>query len=288
MDTKQIKATVDSVSPDYLTAYASVEVIDREGDIIRIDGMDLSEQTDSSPIKIFPDHTYVLESGNPAVIGKVEKLEKTFYKDSDIPALKFTMSWAKKPDGTMTDLAKAYQELYQSKYMDSFSVGVQKVEGTKIKSGADWEKTKLIEISAASIPANNLANVIKTLKKFNIKVKDMSENIATPNATNAVQGEGYTYGKKDMDEMMTNHMQKCMDHITKSFGDHKEHISKCMDDMCKSINERFDDIESAVSVAEDGPKPEITTKSIKPDTSEKVSAISKALAEIRQSLQSLK
>ena len=107
----------------------------------------------------------------------------------------------------------------------------------------------------------------------------------TTNSLNAVgvEGEGMTYTKeqvhKDMSDMMGMHIQKCMDHITKCFGDHKD----TMETAFKSLHDRLDDVESAVNVAEDGPKPVLEIKKIEQEN-DALETIQKALSELRKSI----
>lgn len=255
---KRLSAQVDpgSVTDDTLSAYATVEVVDLEGDIIRVDGCDLSLH-EIEPIKIFPDHTYLNEvSGEPTVIGKVLHVEKTVWKDGATPAIRFDMKWAD------NNLAKSYRDLYRDGFMSGFSMGVIPIDGKKIDNGVDWTKTRLTEISCASIPANQYANVIKSFQKYGIQFrrKNMSEPQGLTNI--GVAGEGFT--RKDMDEVMGMHMGKCMkdfdgmvesrigkvgEHLTAHHKSMCEHVDRCF----KSLHERLDGIEADLAVSQDGP-----------------------------------
>jgi hypothetical protein len=268
-ENKYLTAQVTDISDSgEFTAYASVEVVDEDGDIVRIDGMDLSYQMPDKHISIYPEHIYDLASGFPAVLGRIETLEKTTHPELNVPALKFTGSWAKNNDGSTSEIVTAYKELYESKkYMTSFSVGVEKVEGTKIKTGVDWTKTKLLEVSCTQLPSNPYANIIKkTLNKYGVKLmNDPLKKDLTQTDPSGVQSPETGYGasfKKDLDEGMMGmqaHVTKC----NKDMGDMMQaHISKCIDGMCKSLNERFDDLEGAFAVSEDGPIPTTKSKAI--------------------------
>lgn len=295
---KTISAKYHVENPDYLTGYASVEVVDLEGDIIRIDGIDLSAHTSDNPIKLFPDHQYSLPDGMPCVLGRIINWEKTIDPRLNVPALKFTAEWSKKTNGELTDIAKAWKELYDTGMIDSFSVGVDRVDGHKIENGVDWTKTKLLELSAAQLPANNFANICKTLHKYNIDIKEKSmSDISGLNPIGNAQEGGLTY-KKDGEPDMAEHLSKCFDMHKKDMGDMMQmHMSKCMDhitkcigDCNKSIHDRIDDIESSIAVAQDGPDPVYTSeKALKEIEIKKVEAKKKEeLVELQKQLKSLR
>ena len=277
---KRLTATVDpdSITDNTLSAYATVEVVDLEGDIVRVAGCDLSLH-DIEPIKIFPDHTYYNEaSGEPTVIGRVKSLEKTAWKDGKTPAIKFTLEWAN------TDLAKSYRDLYKDGFLSGFSAGLLPLDGKEIKTGVEWTETRLTEISCASIPANQYANVIKAFKAHNIPLR--RKNMSTPQTLDptGVAGQGFT--RKDFEDGMGMHMSKATKDMGDMMGMHAksvcDHVDKCM----KEMHERLDGIEAGMAVAQDGPTAQYKSLDVLAEIEAKKSAdavraaLEKAIAEI--------
>ncbi len=149
-------------------AFISVEVPDRERDIIRVKGISLENHRDDSPIKVIATtHKYSpLPDGTQPVIGKVEEFKATVTKamGQDVPALAFRFSWAKEADGQLSPLAAKYKGLYDNGYLDSFSGGFSNVNGTAQRGGGlDVAACKIYEISACMIPVNPYTTVCKAL-----------------------------------------------------------------------------------------------------------------------------
>jgi hypothetical protein len=111
-------------------------------------------------------HKTGLDSGEPPVIGRVEEFKRIEIPVNSAlyPALAFRFSWAKNTDGQYTELAKKFKELYDSGYMESFSVGfsAQKDDLEQNEQGGlTIKKSKLHEISCVSIAANDSATLLK-------------------------------------------------------------------------------------------------------------------------------
>lgn len=150
---------------------ASAEIIDTEGDIIRVDGIDVSKYHNPPKrhIKILAGHEHKLASGEPSIIGRVERFWTTTIEvdGKEVKALAFALSFAKDAEtGELTPLANAYKKL-MPKYIDSFSVGMSVGDYGVLEEtgGLDVKASTLYEISAVSVPANAEANVIKSIKQ---------------------------------------------------------------------------------------------------------------------------
>lgn len=166
---------------------ASVEIQDSDGDVILIDGIDFSKYhaPPKRHIKMLASHMGSLPSGEPPIIGRVERFFNTTVEANgqEVKALAFAFSFARDEEGELTPLANAYKRL-MPKYLDSFSVGimVDKWEERKESGGYNVTKSSLFEISAVAIPANSEANVIKAIKKV-----FEEEKIEVPEVEKAVE-----------------------------------------------------------------------------------------------------
>lgn len=144
-----------------LYGYASVEVPDREGDIIRVKGIRFPE----TPVKVAPSHKY----GNPLeVLGTVKEWTVTTksVKGKQVPALAFGLEWARGEGNEITPFAKQYKGLYDNGVLDSFSGGFdpnpEKV--LALKGGRyDVLECEAVELSCCMIPMNPYATVMKAL-----------------------------------------------------------------------------------------------------------------------------
>ncbi len=294
---KLTEAKATAADARTISGYATVELVDMEGDIVRVAGCDIdSARSDAVPFKFFPEHTYELPDAMPAVLGKVLTVEKTTWKDGVTPAIRFTAEWATDAKGELTPIAKAYQDLYASGYLDSFSAGYQKLEGQRMGDGVDWTKTRLVEISATALAANQYSCIIKSLRKHNLyrrsfaaaRSKSMSDTAPDTSTLNpgAVQGDLGTYVKRldEVHKSLAERLDKCMtaEDVTKRFADHAATMAKSFE----ALHDRLDDIEGAIAVATDGPetvqKEDATKKlaKVKDDDAE----FAKAFAEARASL----
>lgn len=150
---------------------ASAEIIDSDGDIVLIEGIDVFKYHNppQKNIKVLASHMHNTISGEPSIIGRVERFWKTKVKvgNSEVNALAFAFSFAKDSEtDELTPLARAYKRL-MPKYLDSFSVGmiVDDYEIEEATKGFRVLKSTLIEISAVAIPANAEATVKKQIQK---------------------------------------------------------------------------------------------------------------------------
>jgi hypothetical protein len=145
-----------------LYGFASVEVPDREGDVIRVKGINIPE---GHPVKVAPAHKY----SNPLeVLGTVEEWVVTTksVKGKAVPALAFGMNWAKGEGEAITPFASQYKGLYDSGALDAFSGGfapnpekVQTLKGGRYDIG----ECELFELSACMIGVNPYATRMKAI-----------------------------------------------------------------------------------------------------------------------------
>ncbi len=270
-----------SLSPDgdYLTGIATAEIVDLEGDLIEVDGIDLSIPN----IKVCPCHAHELPDGKPSVMGTVVKLwkDKVHYGGEEVKALFFRMRWAD------TDLAKAWRPLYEDGTLDSFSVGLapdRSVARKMASGGIRYPSSVLAEISGVVVGANQLAKVQKSLSKFlgsdYFRQNHTKGHMATlkkdlvsggtgvvdpgkenpgeqnPNPTPLAKNVDGKPGEEDQNNAilhkefhlglhkeMMGHVADCVD---KCYGT----IKKDLDTHMESIHERLDNLESA-TVADD-------------------------------------
>ena len=175
---KQVEVKELQFNDNRIKGLATVEVHDIEGDIVRVDGIDLSRHTDKSPIKILANHIGS-DNGKPTVVGKVLSFNKTVtvQNGQEVKVLAFEMEFAE------TDLAKEYKSLVQGGFIDSFSIGfvgqsVPIVNEQKELTGFDFVKSQLFEISLVSIPANQYANVYKSfIKQHDDKIEKLCKSV---------------------------------------------------------------------------------------------------------------
>ena len=102
-----------------LWGYASVEVPDSDGDIIRIDGIDYSQHHNPSVgrfLKVLASHVRSLPDGSPPVLGRIESFHKTVTSDGH-KALAFYMTWFKNENGEYPDLVKKWKPYYDKGYL---------------------------------------------------------------------------------------------------------------------------------------------------------------------------
>ena len=164
---KLLKAQAE-VTKDTLKGYATVETMDREGDIIRVDGLKL-DVPEGSTLKVFgTTHRYgTLPNGEVPIVGTIDKFTKgsRVVDGKPTPAATFEMQWAKDGEGNLTEYASKFKGLFDSGTLDSFSVGINPIETKPLKGGRlDITKSACFELSVAPLPMNKYATVIKSMK----------------------------------------------------------------------------------------------------------------------------
>ena len=150
----------EGVSAD-LWAYASVELPDREKDVVRVAGISLKNHTDATPITIIAGHDRTIGLDGYPVVGKAVAFRQTVYKggEATAPALAFGMEFADTPFG------RTMKSLYDRRMLSKFSIGFMPTKAEPIKGGGyDYTASELLEISACVIPMNPHAEVMRALQ----------------------------------------------------------------------------------------------------------------------------
>jgi HK97 family phage prohead protease len=149
MKTKQLAnyAAVKEIRSDgTLSAVASTPSLDRDGEIITPKAFERHlERYKANPV-IMAAHTHRSMSGMPTIIGSASRIE---VKRN---ALEFDMRFAK------TEIAKAWQSLYEDGHAKAFSVGFIPIHGDwkeqDDESVFTYDEVELLEISAVAVPSN--------------------------------------------------------------------------------------------------------------------------------------
>ena len=165
--------TVKSAEKGKLSAVASTAAVDRDGEVILPTAFadDLAMYR-ANPV-IMAAHTHAAWDGAPTIIGSASKIE---IADD---ALAFEMIFAR------TDIAKAWQSLYEDGHARAFSVGFIPKQGEWKEQDDEsiyvHTRVELLEISAVAVPANPEA-VVRGIDPDEIKnlvdarVKHILEN----------------------------------------------------------------------------------------------------------------
>lgn len=164
--TKQLKFYIDEADERVLSAVASTENPDRDHDILKSEGWQLDEYTDN-PVLLFGH-----KSDEPPV-AKVTDIEKAGNR------LEFK---ARFPKQGVYPFADTIYELYKEGFMKAFSVRFSSNDYERNdEGGMTFNKAKLLEISAVTVPANAEALVQQVKNHKNIKRGD--EEMADTKAT---------------------------------------------------------------------------------------------------------
>ena len=224
IDNKDMKKAIDNPVTDtvngfYALASVEDEAGDSDGDIISIAGItsDLNPE-EGKYLPVLAAHHSVLENGKPPIIGRIEKLIKTTYKDMPALCMYFTFALNEKGE-PLTPLVKEYYDLYKHGYQTAMSVGMDpigKSEDLPHLGGRKYYKTKLYEVSLVSIGANSHAHAITRSKDE--KEKNM-DNVNNP----LIPGEDNHPGVNDVvkESNLSNENNDLKDHISKLLDEHK-------------------------------------------------------------------
>lgn len=151
-------------------AVATAEVKDRDGDVIRVNGISLEYHRKDAPIKVFGKaHNYKgLADGTPSVMGVVKEFISTQLqiRGEHVPCLAFKYAYAGDDKGELTPYAAKMKGLYRGGTLDAFSIGVEARRVKSLKGGRyDVEASALFEISSTPMPTNPYATILKSLKE---------------------------------------------------------------------------------------------------------------------------
>ncbi len=239
-----IKA-ISQDNPCDLYGYASVEVTDTVGDVVKIAG--ITTQPYHNPpkryMKILPQHK---TDGLP--IGRVEQFipVDTTVNGTVVPALAFGMSWAKDGEGNITADAKKYKDLFDGGYLDSFSVGMMVCDCTANNTdGLDIIESQLYEISAVTVPANAEANVIKMIEDTlgeQIITKEVSQKKSVAEIIAELNGSV----KSLQDQLNNSPKLQDMKELLAMFADGLK-----LEKPFEKLNKRLDLLESIIVTASD-------------------------------------
>ena len=165
---KSLPATFKAAGDNELWALATVEVPDRDMDIVRVKGISM-EFHEKSPIKIMGlGHKYGTNAdGTPQLTGFVKEFVPTTFnvKGVDVPAMAFRMEFDLDEDGKPTPYAAKMKSMYSKGKLDAFSIGFEPRETKPLARGRyDFVKSAVFEISPCMIPTNPHATVLKSLQ----------------------------------------------------------------------------------------------------------------------------
>ncbi len=140
--------------------YATVEKADREGDIVRVKGIDTKSFAQNGPIKFILSHSSrPLANGQLPVLGKAVKWVKTTHKEMSVPALAVGIKFAD------TDLAQQTKALYDGEFLTDVSIGFQPITSKPIPGkGFDFEECAIGELSACVTGMNAFAGVLRAIE----------------------------------------------------------------------------------------------------------------------------
>lgn len=149
--------------------WATREIVDSVGDVVRVDGVDFSlyHNPPESSLKILAQHLRDLPDGKAPVVGVVDQVVKTTttYKGESVRGIAVHFKWLRNAAGELLELAKHYKEMVDAGGIDSVSVGliVNEFDGYEPTGGLDITSSSIFELSLVTIPANAAATAIKSL-----------------------------------------------------------------------------------------------------------------------------
>lgn len=149
------KAFVESIEKNEITAIASSDVEDRQGEIVDVGGWELDNFIKAPRLLWGHDHQKL-------PVGKVTKI---WVEKSAKPKLMFRAQFQE-----VTEMGKAVKKLFEQGFLNTFSVGFKPIDSEhdkNAKSGFRFTKQELLEISVVNVPANPEAITLayKSLKK---------------------------------------------------------------------------------------------------------------------------
>jgi HK97 family phage prohead protease len=147
MDNRQMKAHIKQDGESYRIV-ATTRDIDRDGEVVEPSGVsNFDDYLSRNPVILFA-HDY----GQPPV-GKATGGEIT--DDS----IELDIEWAD------TEFGREVKYLYDNGFMSSFSIGFIPRDYKTINDTWHWTQWELLEVSAVPVPANSMANIIRTIEQ---------------------------------------------------------------------------------------------------------------------------
>lgn len=170
--------------------YASREIIDEEGDLIMIDGINLaafSNPAEGTRIKALAQHVRTNADGTPAIVGLVTDALKTetLYRGQSVKTLALWIEWLTRQVPVMDDegkpmmddqgqpmmrrelmpLSQIYKDFVDAGGIDQVSIGVGVTDYEQMESGGyRIHACDLQEVSFVTLAANQSATIVKALE----------------------------------------------------------------------------------------------------------------------------
>lgn len=228
--------------------YASREVVDSTGDLVRIDGIDLSTYHDpanGTHLKILAQHIRALPNGMAPVIAKVTDYVKTMvpFKGKLVKALALYCEWLQTDEGKLLPLSRHYKDMVESGGIDSGSIGIILDEYKPLEEtgGLDIIKSSLFETSLVTIAANSSATVIKEKLAeigYELDEEPVKEPVAEPVEETKKEDAPHTH--EGLIEGLSTALRDQFTPLAKTMGD--------VQTLLNTLADRIDTLESAVVI----------------------------------------
>ena len=211
----------------------SKEVVDRDGDIIRADGIDLTN-FNKNPVFLLCHDSHDLPVGKVKKVwveGKAVKADVYFPKLEELssdPALA----------SEKAKLSDFVFHCYKTGMLNAVSIGFIPLEYEETKTGYDVIKWELLEFSAVPIPANQDA-IAEAVKSFGLDESVVKDFFTTQKSGKRISAE--TKATLDKIKACGDEIEKCRDQL--------KSIAKTMNDLLAEL----DDAEEHLT---DGDEPE--------------------------------
>ena len=241
MQRKEIAIKTEDLGERRVLFTISAEVIDRDGDILRADGVDL---TNYEKNKVF----LGFHNTRDFPLGKTEKV---WVEPKKVKAIVYFPT----VEELSTNLEQVSEKArlcdfcyccYKTGMLNSVSVGFIPLEWTETKDGYDITKWELLEFSAVAVPANQDA-IAEAVKSFG---DDFAKGfVSTVSKTESVVKSGRRISAETKE--ILNKIKACGDRIEKCRDTLKE-ITKEMNELL----EQLDDAEEMVEPDDIQDKPD--------------------------------
>lgn len=150
----QVKAYIEDKEGEVMTGIATDESVDRDGEIISIDGWDLKDFK-KNPVLLYGHNRVLNHSGTP--VGKVSKIGIKEVNGKKALVFDFILE-------EITQFGKDLKQLVKEGFLNTFSVGFLPME----REGNKFTSQKLLEISLVAVPSN--ANALILQRAFDGKI----------------------------------------------------------------------------------------------------------------------
>lgn len=225
----------------------SKEVVDRDGDIIRADGIDLTN-FNKNPVFLLCHDSHDLP------VGKVKKVwveGKSVKADVYFPKLEELAS----DPALASEKAKLSDfvfHCYKTGMLNAVSIRFLPLEYEETKTGYDVIKWELLEFSAVPVPANQ-DSIAEAVKSFGLDESVVKDFFTTQKSGKRISAET---------KVVLNKLKACGDEIEKCRGQLKT-IAKTMNELLASL----DEVEEVIT---DEPKEEPKEEIELPDSGDEI------------------